>query len=124
MRVLIIDDEADIRRVACLSLARIGGMDVSDAANGLEGTEKAAAERPDAILLDVMMPGLDGPATLHALRADPRTAGIPVVFLTAKAMPDEVARLLALGVRGVLNKPFDPMTLPAQLRAALGPPAP
>jgi two-component system OmpR family response regulator len=119
--VLIIDDEADIRRVARLSLARIGGMDVSDAANGLEGTEKAAAEQPDAILLDVMMPGLDGPATLHALRADPRTAAIPVVFLTAKAMPDEVARLLSLGVRGVLNKPFDPMTLPAQLRAALAP---
>jgi two-component system, OmpR family, response regulator len=121
MKVLIIDDEADIRRVARLSLARIGGMDVSDAASGMEGTEKAAAEQPDAILLDVMMPGLDGPATLHALRADPRTAGIPVVFLTAKAMPDEVARLLAMGVRGVLNKPFDPMTLPAQLRAALAP---
>lgn len=124
MRVLIIDDEADIRRVARLSLARIGGMDVLDAASGAEGTQKAAAEAPDAILLDVMMPGLDGPATLHALRADPRTAGIPVVFLTAKAMPDEVARLLALGVRGVLSKPFDPMTLPAQLRAALEPARP
>ncbi len=121
MKVLIIDDEADIRRVARLSLARIGGMDVLDAANGLEGTEKAAVEAPDAILLDVMMPGLDGPATLHALRADPRTADIPVVFLTAKAMPEEVARLLALGVRGVLNKPFDPRTLPAELRAALAP---
>jgi two-component system, OmpR family, response regulator len=124
VRVLIIDDEADIRRVARLSLARIGGMDVLDAASGAEGTQKAAAEAPDAILLDVMMPGLDGPATLHALRADPRTAGIPVVFLTAKAMPDEVARLLALGVRGVLSKPFDPMTLPAQLRAALEPARP
>ena len=124
MRVLIIDDEADIRRVAHLSLARIGGMDVLDAASGVEGAAKAAAEAPDAILLDVMMPGLDGPATLHALRADPRTADIPVVFLTAKAMPDEVARLLAMGVRGVLNKPFDPMTLPAQLRAALEPARP
>jgi CheY-like chemotaxis protein len=119
VRVLIIDDEADIRRVARLSLAKIGGMEVLDAAGGAEGTEKAAAEAPDAILLDVMMPGLDGPATLRVLRADPRTAGIPVVFLTAKAMPDEVARLLAMGVRGVLSKPFDPMTLPAQLRAAL-----
>jgi len=124
VRVLIIDDEADIRRVAHLSLARIGGMDVLDAASGVEGAAKAAAEAPDAILLDVMMPGLDGPATLHALRADPRTADIPVVFLTAKAMPDEVARLLAMGVRGVLNKPFDPMTLPAQLRAALEPARP
>jgi CheY-like chemotaxis protein len=122
--VLIIDDEADIRRVARLSLARIGGMDVLDAGSGAEGTEKAAAEAPDAILLDVMMPGLDGPATLRALRADPRTADIPVVFLTANAMPDDVARLLAMGVRGVLNKPFDPLTLPAQLRAALEPARP
>jgi two-component system, OmpR family, response regulator len=119
VRVLIIDDEPDIRRVARLSLVKIGGMEVLDAASGLEGTETAAAQAPDAILLDVMMPGLDGPATLHALRADPRTAGIPVVFLTAKAMPEEVARLLAMGVHGVLNKPFDPMTLPSQLRAAL-----
>jgi CheY-like chemotaxis protein len=122
--VLIIDDEADIRRVARLSLARIGGMDVLDAGSGAEGTEKAAAEAPDAILLDVMMPGQDGPATLRALRADPRTAAIPGVFLTANAMPDDVARLLAMGVRGVLNKPFDPLTLPAQLRAALEPARP
>jgi CheY-like chemotaxis protein len=110
--------------VARLSLARIGGMDVLDAGSGAEGTEKAAAEAPDAILLDVMMPGQDGPATLRALRADPRTAAIPVVFLTANAMPDDVARLLAMGVRGVLNKPFDPLTLPAQLRAALEPARP
>ena len=124
MKVLIIDDEADIRRVARLSLVKIGGMEVLDAASGAEGARTAAAETPDAILLDVMMPGLDGPATLLALRADPRTAGIPVVFLTAKAMPDEVRRLLAMGVHGVLNKPFDPMTLPSQLRAALEPSRP
>jgi CheY-like chemotaxis protein len=124
MRILIIDDEADIRRVARLSLVKIGGMEVLDAASGAEGARTAAAETPDAILLDVMMPGLDGPATLDALRADPRTAGIPVVFLTAKAMPEEVKRLLAMGVRGVLNKPFDPMTLPSQLRAALEPARP
>jgi CheY-like chemotaxis protein len=124
MKILIIDDEADIRRVARLSLVKIGGMEVLDAASGAEGARTAAAETPDAILLDVMMPGLDGPATLDALRADPRTAGIPVVFLTAKAMPEEVKRLLAMGVRGVLNKPFDPMTLPSQLRAALEPARP
>ena len=124
MKVLIIDDEADIRRVARLSLVKIGGMEVVDAASGAEGARTAAAETPDAILLDVMMPGLDGPSTLLALRADPRTAGIPVIFLTAKAMPEEVRRLLALGVRGVLIKPFDPMTLPSQLRAALEPSRP
>jgi CheY-like chemotaxis protein len=70
-----------------------------------------------------MMPGQDGPTTLAALRANPATASIPVVFLTAKALPDEVRRLLSLGVRGVLNKPFDPMTLPTELKAALAGPS-
>jgi CheY-like chemotaxis protein len=115
----VIDDEPDIRRVAALSLARVGKMDVVDAGGGLEGLRKAVAEKPDAILLDVMMPGLDGPATLAALRSNPATAQIPVVFLTAKAMASEVERLLGLGAAGVLTKPFDPMALPAQLKACL-----
>jgi two-component system, OmpR family, response regulator len=119
MKVLVIDDEDDIRRIARLSLSRVGGLDVIDAPDGPTGVARAAAEAPDVVLLDVMMPGQDGPATLQALRANPATAAIPVVFLTAKAMPDEIQRLLRLGVRGVLNKPFDPMTLTAQLKAAL-----
>ena len=119
MKVLIIDDEDDIRRIACLSLSRVGKMEVVDASGGLEGVRKATAERPDAILLDVMMPGLDGPATLSALRSNPATAEIPVVFLTAKAMASEIERLLGLGARGVLTKPFDPMSLPQELKTCL-----
>ena len=122
MKVLIIDDEDDIRRIACLSLSRVGKMEVVDASGGPEGVRKAASERPDAILLDVMMPGLDGPATLAALRSNPATAEIPVVFLTAKAMASEIERLLGLGARGVLTKPFDPMSLPQELKSCLGRP--
>lgn len=115
MRILIIDDEDDIRCIARLSLAGVGGMEVSEASSGADGVLKAAAERPDAVLLDMMMPVMDGPATLRALREDPRTAGIPVVFLTAKAFSEEVARLKQLGARGVLTKPFDPLRLPSLL---------
>ena len=119
MKVLIVDDEPDIRRIAKLSLVRIGGMDVVEASTGDEAVRQAHAERPDAILLDVMMPGRDGPSTLAALQADAATAAIPVVFLTAKAMATEVERLRSLGAVGVLTKPFDPMKLPADLRAAM-----
>ena len=120
MRVLIIDDEDDIRRIARISLVRLGGMDVTDASSGVEGLRKAKEGALDAILLDVMMPGLDGPSTLAALRSDPATASIPVIFLTAKAMGAELERLKTLGVAAVLVKPFDPLALPSQVRAALG----
>ncbi len=113
------DDEDDIRRIARLSLSRVGGMDVVEAASGPEGLQRALAERPDAILLDVMMPGMDGPATLLELRARPELAAIPVLFLTAKAMAAEVERLKALGATAVLTKPFDPMRLAADVREAL-----
>jgi two-component system OmpR family response regulator len=111
VKVLIIDDEPDIRRIARLGLSRVGKMDVVDAGSGAEGLALARQERPDAILLDVMMPGLDGPSTLARLREDAATAAIPVVFLTAKSMAVELDRLRSLGVAGVLTKPFDPMTL-------------
>ena len=91
-----------------------------DASGGDAGMALAIAEAPDAILLDVMMPGRDGPGTLALLKADPRTARIPVIFLTAKAMTAEIERLRALGAAGVLTKPFDPMTLAASVRAILG----
>jgi len=119
MKVLIIDDEDDIRRIARLSLAGVGGMEVVEAGSGADGVRKAAAEKPDAVLLDMMMPVMDGPATLAALRGDPRTAAIPVVFLTAQALSAEVERLKALGARGVLTKPFDPMRLSSELCALL-----
>jgi CheY-like chemotaxis protein len=120
MKVLIVDDEPDIRRIARLGLARVGGMEVVEASNGAEGLLRAKEERPDAVLLDVMMPAMDGPTTLARLREDPATAGIPVVFLTAKAIAAEVDRLKSLGAAAVLTKPFDPMTLARDLRAALG----
>lgn len=119
MRILIIDDEPDIRRIAHLALGRVGAMDVLEAPSGAEGIRKARDARPDAILLDVMMPELDGPSTLAGLRSHPETAAIPVIFLTAKAMISDVERLRGLGAAGVLTKPFDPMLLAGQVRAAL-----
>lgn len=120
MKILIIDDEDDIRRIARLSLGRVGGMDVVEANCGAEGIDKAVEEHPDAILLDVMMPEMDGPATLAALRENAETSGIPVIFLTAKALSTEVERLKSIGATGVLTKPFDPMSLASQVRALLG----
>ena len=121
MKILMIDDEADIRLIARVSLSRIGGMEVIEADNGAEGVQRAAQEKPDAILLDVMMPLMDGAATLSALRANAATAAIPVIFLTAKVLRSEIERLQALGVAGVLTRPFDPLTLPDQLRRILQP---
>jgi len=119
VKVLLVDDEADIRRIAALSLSGVGGMEVAQASGGSEGIRMAREDRPDVILLDMMMPGLDGPATFQALRSHPETSAIPVVFLTAKAMSAEVDRLRGMGARGVLIKPFDPMALPQLLRELL-----
>ena len=119
MKILIIDDDADIRSIARLTLSRVGGMDVIEAASGLEGVRKAQEEKPDVILLDMMMPTMDGLETLAALRSQPATAMTPVIFLTAKAVKDEVERMTALGAAGVLIKPFDPRTLSGDVRALL-----
>ena len=119
LKILLIDDESDIRRIARLSLTRLGGMETLDADNGPDGIRKAEAERPDAILLDVMLPGMDGPAILAVLRQNPATAHIPVIFLTGKGTPADVDRLTALGAAGVLPKPFDPAALPDQVRRLL-----
>ena len=119
-RVVLVDDEDDIRLVARASLERLAGWQVYPASSGAEGVALAKAERPDAIVLDVMMPGMDGPATLAELRSDPATADIPVVFLTAKVQAAERRRLEELGAAGVVAKPFDPMTLAAELAAAFG----
>ena len=118
MRVLIIDDDADLRLIIRASL-RHCGFEVAEAASGAQGIQSARAARPDVILLDVMMPEMDGPATLQALQADPATVEIPVVFLTAKAMRAEIDRLRALGAVGVLIKPFDPLSLGSELEAVL-----
>ncbi len=115
-KVLLVDDEDDIRTVGNLSLSRVGGWQTVLASSGAEAVKKAAAERPDLILLDVMMPGMDGPTTFTQLRAQEATATTPIIFMTAKIQKQEVARYLELGALGVIGKPFDPMTLPQEIR--------
>ncbi|MCX6538728.1 MAG: response regulator [Acidobacteria bacterium] len=119
MKVLIIDDDADIRSIARLTLSRLGGMEVVEAASGAEGVRKAQNEKPDVILLDMMMPAMDGSETLAALRSQPATAMTPVILLTAMAIGAEVERMTALGAAGVLIKPFDPRTLSEDVRALI-----
>ena len=109
--VLYVDDEPDIRQVVELSLGLIEGLSVYTCDSGEQALKEIPAIKPDLVLLDVMMPGTDGPTTLGQMRADATMASIPVVFLTAKAMPQEVARFRALGAVGVIPKPFDPMQL-------------
>ena len=117
--ILLVDDEEDIREVAALSLETVGGWRVSSVGDGAGAIAMALAERPDAILLDVMMPDLDGPMTFERLQADARTRDIPVILLTAKAQGTDQRRFAALGVAGTLTKPFDPMMLSAQIMALL-----
>ena len=116
-RVLLIDDEDDIREIAQLSLEMVAHWDVVTASSGAEGLLRAAEAQPDAILLDVMMPDLDGVATLGRLQADPATSHIPVIFLTAKV---QAAELSELGAVSVIPKPFDPMRLSSQVASSLG----
>ena len=111
-KILLVDDDADIRRVATICLERVGEWAVVGVGSGAAALAVAAVEAPDVVLLDVMMPGMDGPETLAVLRADPRTRSIPVIFMTARVLPEEVEAYLRLGARGVIQKPFDPMALP------------
>jgi len=116
-RILMIEDELDIQAVAKLALEALGGFQVRVCSTGREGVQAAAAFDPDLILLDVMMPGMDGPSTLRALRTLPQTIATPVVFMTAKVQSQEVAEYRAMGVLDVIAKPFDPMTLSETLLA-------
>jgi CheY-like chemotaxis protein len=119
-KILIIDDEDDIREVAALSLQTVAGWDVIMASSGAQGVARASEQHPDAILLDVMMPGMDGPTTFRELRKNPATAGIPVLLLTAKVQGSDQRRFADLGVQAILFKPFDPLTLSSQISSALG----
>ncbi|MDR3726255.1 MAG: response regulator [Terracidiphilus sp.] len=119
-RILIIDDEDDIREVAALSLETVAGWDVTTASSGALGLQRAVEYQPDAILLDVMMPGMDGPSTFRELRKNPATAHIPVLLLTAKVQSTDQRRFADLGVNAVLFKPFDPLTLSTQIAGVLG----
>ena len=119
-RILVIDDEDDIREVAKLSLEMVGGWEVLVAHSGAEGLAKAQAETPDAILLDVMMPGMDGRTTFRKLQEDPVTQKIPVILMTAKVQAADRQRFKNLGLTSVITKPFDPMQLASQVSATLG----
>jgi CheY-like chemotaxis protein len=111
-KILVVDDDADIRRIAALALERLGGFDVVLADSAEAGVELAQRERPDLVLLDVSMPGIDGPAALAAMRANEATRDVPVVFFTAASSDAEVARLRSLGAAGVVPKPFEISELP------------
>jgi two-component system OmpR family response regulator len=119
-RVLYVDDDPDIRAVGTFAMEGVGGLTVKACASGAEAVASAEAFAPQVILLDVMMPGMDGPATLAALRALEGTATTPVVFMTAKVQPAEVALYKEMGVIEIIPKPFDPMTLAAEIRAIFG----
>ncbi len=119
-RILVIDDEDDIREVAALSLEATAGWEILTARSGAEGITIAAAQQPDAILMDVMMPGVDGPTTFRTMQADSRVKAIPVLLLTAKVQGVDQRRFAGLGVAAILFKPFDPLTLASQISDALG----
>jgi CheY-like chemotaxis protein len=119
-RVLVVDDSLLIREVARMSLESDGGFVVATAESGAQGLAAAVADRPDAILLDVVMPEMDGPATVQALRAHGETRGIPVVLVTGRDQEEDRRAFTELGVAGVISKPFDAAALAAQVRDVLG----
>lgn len=116
-RVLYVEDDLDIQEIARLALEAVSGFTVHICTSGEAAVREAADFAPDLVLLDVMMPGMDGPSTLVALRAQPELANTPVVFMTAKVQPSEVVHFRSLGALDVIAKPFDAMSLGTQLRA-------
>lgn len=115
-RILYVEDEPDIQAVARLALENLGGFKVEVCSSGREALAKAGNFKPDLVLLDVMMPGMDGPTTLGELRKIPGCISTPVVFMTAKVQPQEVAQYLSLGAINIIPKPFNPMTLADTVR--------
>ena len=116
-RICCVEDDDDIRRIMRLSLEKIGKMTVDLVADPALAIDSMIAFRPDLVMLDWMMPGMDGPALLRKMREVPETRALPVVFVTAKASQRELAELRALGAAGTISKPFAPKDLPEQLRA-------
>lgn len=116
-RILCVDDEADLRAIEQMCLETVGDYKVLQAANGEEAIRIAKAEKPDMILLDVMMPGMDGPTALSHIKQDTEIAHIPVIFMTARVRPSEIDEYIAQGAVGVISKPFDPMQLAQQVEA-------
>jgi len=115
-KILYAEDEADIREIATLALETIGELETVTCDSGVHVIDLAISFQPQLILLDVMMPIMDGPSTLEALKKHAILNTIPVVFLTAKILPDEIERFKNLGAVDVISKPFDPMTLAEQIK--------
>ena len=115
-RICYVEDDEDIQRIVRMSLERIGKMTVQIESDPLKAIEGMIAFKPEMVMLDWMMPGMDGPTLLKAMRARPETASYPVVFITAKASMKEHEELAALGAAGIISKPFSPKDLPNQLR--------
>lgn len=119
-RILYVEDDPDIQAIAVMVLETISGFTLASCSSGAEAIACAEAFAPDLILLDVMMPGMDGPETLKTLREFPSLARTPVVFMTAKIQPREMQHYMELGALSVIAKPFDPMTLAQELRDIWG----
>ncbi len=116
-KIVYVEDEPDIQAIAQMALESIGGFQVILCSCGREALEVIPEEKPDLILMDVMMPELDGPSTLKALKGMPECASIPIAFMTAKVQKSEIAEFVGLGAIGVISKPFDPMTLSDEVRS-------
>lgn len=115
-RILYVEDEPLVQTIAKVALVKVGGFNLRICDSGAQALQEVKAFAPRLILLDVVMPGMDGPATLVQLRQDPDTAAIPVVFLTANTDPKEIAHYRSLGAVDVIAKPYNPMTLAEQVR--------
>ncbi|MDH5231389.1 MAG: response regulator [Gammaproteobacteria bacterium] len=114
-KILYIEDEPDITAIATVALETVGGFDLKSCSSGFQAIEEIHQFNPDLILLDVMMPDLDGPSTLTKIRELEQFRDTPAIFMTAKAQPDDIKQLKAMGVLDVITKPFDPMTLSKQI---------
>ncbi|MFO7173524.1 MAG: response regulator [Bacillota bacterium] len=119
-RILLIEDDPDIQKMVSLALRFTAGSEVETAPDGATGLRLARERRPELILLDCMLPDTDGYAVCRALKEDPVTGAIPVIFLSARTQAEEIEQGLALGAAGYLVKPFDPMTLAAEIDRILG----
>jgi CheY-like chemotaxis protein len=115
-RILLVEDDPDIQELAVMSLETVGGFDVTACDDGGAAVDAARRSSPDLIVLDWMMPGMNGGETLAALRRDPVTRAVPIIFMTAKVRPEDVERMRSLGALDVIRKPFDPMDLPQIIR--------
>lgn len=116
-KILVVEDEEDIQTIASMALTSIGGFSIEVCSSGKEALEKAPVFKPDVILLDVMMPEMDGPTTLKELKKIPEIADTPVIFLTAKVQSREVEQYRNMGALDVISKPFDPMTLADNIKS-------